>query len=372
MQSGLIRYYFSTLFELEPVFAEKAGKTGGSAPPRASGDFHIRVRHPHGGPESVMKGQPSQTFRKTPMDLFSAIHSFIRVAETGSFSVTSRELHVSQPTISRQIHFLENHYGIRLFSRTTRCLTLTDDGQTLLEHAQSIHSILHDAHLALSQRQSRVYGHIRLGTPTAFGLYLTPRLDALTRQHPELSIELVVSDSFGDIVKEGLDVAIRVGTGHAGSTITRHFTDVERVLVGAPDFFDSHPLPTHPNDLIGLSPVVYTYGAQDPDWTFTRGNQRLSLPMHSSFKTNNSEVVHRAVAKGMGVGLIPLYAVHADLKAGRLVHLLPDWQVPKLDLHVVYPGPQNACLRRRTVLHFLLSLLPELSSLTVPAIAEMQ
>lgn len=296
-----------------------------------------------------------------PMDLLSAIRSFIRVAETGSFSVVSRELHVSQPTISRQILLLENHYGVRLFSRTTRSLTLTDDGRTLLDHALNIQNMMEDAHLALSQRQSRVYGHIRLGTPTAFGLYLTRHLPRLLEQHPELSIELVVSDSFGDIVREGIDLAIRVGMCPSGTTITRHLADVSRVLVASPSFLKRNPEPEHPNDLIGLSPVIYTYGGQEPEWVFQKGEQKVRLAMHSAFRTNSSEVVHRGVVQGMGVGLMPLFSVADELRSGALVRLMPEWSVPPIDLHIVYPGPQNTSLRRRTVLNFLLSLAEDLT-----------
>ncbi|GAJ30114.1 LysR family transcriptional regulator [Acidomonas methanolica] len=318
--------------------------------------MHIKV---NGGKKG---GHLNSGKMNRPMDLLSALRSFIRVAETGSFSVVSRELHVSQPTISRQILLLENHYGVRLFSRTTRCLTLTDDGRTLLEHAQNVQTMMDDAHLALSQRQSGVYGHIRLGTPTAFGLYLTRHLPALLEQHPELSVELVVSDSFGDIVRDGIDMAIRVGMGSSGTTITRHLADVERVLVGSPDFVSRHPRPRHPNDLLGLSPVVYTYGTQEPEWLFRKGNQEVRMPMHSAFRTNSSEVVHRAVVEGIGVGLMPLFSVAEELRSGRLLRVLPDWHAPALDLHVVYPGPQGISLRRRAVLNFVLSLAADLSA----------
>lgn len=361
-ESGSGSYDLSTLFDLRSICGKKGQKAGDSGDHTMCDDVHVFEQCPHDTLTGAMKGSPLKTgLSASSMDLLSAIRSFIRVAETGSFSVVSRELHVSQPTISRQILLLENHYGVRLFSRTTRCLALTDDGRTLLEHAHNIHSMLEDAHLALSQRQSRVYGHIRLATPTAFGLYLTSHLDTLLKQHPELSVELVVSDCFGDIVKDGIDLAIRVGMCQSGSTITRHLADVDRVLVASPGFLETHPVPTHPNDLIGLSPIVYTYGSQEPDWTFRKGNQQICLPMHSSFATNNSEVVHRALVEGMGVGLMPEFSVSRELKSGRLVRLMPEWTIPQLDLHIVYPGPQNACLRRRTVLNFLLSLAPDLA-----------
>ncbi len=300
------------------------------------------------------------------MDLLSAMLSFIRVAETGSFSVASRELHVSQPTISRQILLLEKHYSVRLFSRTTRCLALTDDGRMLLEQARNVHSILENTHSTLSGRQSRVYGHIRVGTPTAFGLYLTQQLDGFLNQHPDLSVELVVSDTFGDIVKDGIDLAIRVGMCQSGTTITRHLADVDRVLVASPDFFENHSYPAHPNDLLNLPLVVYGYGFQEAVWEFQRGNQQIRLPMHSSFTTNNSEVAHRAIVEGIGIGLMPLFSVRRELRLGNLVHLMSQWTVPKLDLHVVYPGPQNSCLRRKTVLDFLLSLAPDLAETIAP------
>lgn len=137
------------------------------------------------------------------MDLLSALHSFVRVAATGSFSAVSRETGVSQPTISRHIALLESHYGTTLFARTTRSLTMTEDGRSLLPHAYEVLEILETAETVLGRRRASVSGLVRLGVTTAFGLCLSRRLGELLDRHPDLSVEIVMRDAFGDLVEEG-------------------------------------------------------------------------------------------------------------------------------------------------------------------------
>ena len=126
------------------------------------------------------------------MDLLSALHSFVRVAATGSFSTVSRETGVSQPTISRHIALLESHYGTTLFARTTRSLTMTEDGRSLLPHAYEVLEILETAETVLGRRRASVSGLVRLGVTTAFGLCLSRRLGELFDRHPDLSVEIVM------------------------------------------------------------------------------------------------------------------------------------------------------------------------------------
>jgi DNA-binding transcriptional LysR family regulator len=146
------------------------------------------------------------------MDVLDAMHSFVRVVETGSFSAVAREKQSSQPTISKQVAWLERRLGVRLLQRTTRSLALTEDGRVFAAHAAAALEAVEEAEACVSPRRHNPAGLVRLGCPVAFGrLHIAPRLRRLLDRYPELSVELMMSDGFANLVEQGIDIAIRVG-----------------------------------------------------------------------------------------------------------------------------------------------------------------
>jgi DNA-binding transcriptional LysR family regulator len=300
------------------------------------------------------------------MDLLSAMRSFVRVAETGSFSAVSRETGVSQPTVSRQIAELERHFGARVLSRTTRSLSLTEDGRSLLSYARDMIDALEAAEAALGRTRLAPAGLVRIGTTTALGLHLTTIIGSLLERWPALSVEVVMRDSFGDIVEEGLDLAVRAGEIGDSTLITRKLVDIGRVLVASPSYLTGRALPLHPHDLAEHPCIAYTYGSAKREWPFLPVDGRsiedeIVVPATGRFHANNSECVHRAAIEGLGVAALPAFQVRADITAGLLVRLMQDWRLPDLTLHLVYPGPRNLPLRTRTALEFLISIGPTLA-----------
>ncbi|MFT8718423.1 LysR family transcriptional regulator [Acetobacter sp.] len=290
------------------------------------------------------------------MDLLSALHSFVRVAATGSFSAVSRETGASQPTISRHIALLEAHYGTTLFARTTRSLMMTEDGRSLLPHAYEVLEILETAETVLGRRRASVSGLVRLGVTTAFGLYLTNRINELLQKHPDLSVELIMRDAFGDLVEEGLDLAIRVGQIAEGSLIARKLGSVRRSLVMSPHNFQPKQPLLHPRDLMGEACVVFTYGGGRQDWHFFCNDEESVVAPQTAFRANSSEAALHAVQAGVGIGLLPEFQVRGLLASGELVEVIPDWAVPSMPLYAVHTGPRTLPLRTRTVLDFLIEI----------------
>lgn len=290
------------------------------------------------------------------MDLLSALHSFVRVAATGSFSAVSRETGASQPTISRHIALLEAHYGTTLFARTTRSLMMTEDGRSLLPHAYEVLEILETAETVLGRRRASVSGMVRLGVTTAFGLYFTSRINELLKRHPDLSVELVMRDGFGDLVEEGLDLAIRVGEIAEGSLIARKLGSVHRSLVmSTKNFTPNGPL-EHPRDLAGEHCVVYTYGGGRQDWHFFCDGEESVVAPATVFRANNSEAAMHAVQAGVGIGLLPEFQVRDLVASGELTQVFPNWRVPPMPFYAVHTGPRTLPLRTRTVLDFLVEI----------------
>ncbi|MDG6094166.1 LysR family transcriptional regulator [Acetobacter sp. AN02] len=291
------------------------------------------------------------------MDLLAALHSFVRVAATGSFSAVSRETGMSQPTISRHIALLEAHYGTTLFARTTRSLMMTEDGRSLLPHAYEVLETLETAETVLGRRRASVSGLVRLGVTTAFGLYLTTRLGELLVRHPGLSVELVMRDGFGDLVEEGLDLAIRVGEIAEGSLIARKLGDVHRWLVASPEFLKQQTAElAHPRDLAEAHCVVFTYGGGRHDWHFLREEEESIVAPRAVFRANSSEAAMSAIESGVGAGILSSFQVRKDVEAGRLIRLFDGWDIPSMPLYAVHTGPRTLPLRTRTVLDFLIEI----------------
>jgi LysR family transcriptional regulator for bpeEF and oprC len=156
------------------------------------------------------------------LDLLGALRTFIRVAESGSFSAVAREIGATQPAVSRQIAALEEHLGARLIQRTTRSLTLTEDGRDLLGHARRVLDAGEETEAAIGRRRTSPAGLVRLATPVTLGrLYVVPRLPRLLGRYPELSIELTMSDAQIDLVSHGVDLAIRAGEVADTSLVAR-------------------------------------------------------------------------------------------------------------------------------------------------------
>ena len=294
------------------------------------------------------------------MDILSALHSFIRVSETGSFSTVSAEAGVSQPTISRQVAMLEQHFGVRLFNRTTRRLTLTEDGRTLLALARDIRETLDVADSAFGLRRISPSGIVRMSSPTAFGFYLIGQLGRFAQRYPDISIDLVMRESFGDLIQEGLDLAVRVGPLNESTLISRRIGSIERILVATPDYLDRAGTPTGPRELRSHSCVAYAYNTPDHHWIFRQASRELEIPVSGIFRSNNSEAAHRAVLAGLGIGLLPIILVADEVAAGRLVRVMPDWETPGLPIHLVHPGPRALPLRVRTVIAFLAQISAEM------------
>src|SRR5882672_12589858 len=180
-------------------------------------------------------------------DTLALFHAFIRVVEAGSFTRVAREQNSSQPTVSRQIAALEEHLGARLFTRTTRQLTLTDDGRGFYERARLAIEAVSEAERTVGRRRSRPSGTLRLATPITFGrLRIIPHLKDFLSRYPDVGIDLVMSDSNTDLVEEGIDLAIRSGDITDASLIAKKIGITRRVVVATPSYLRGKTLPSQP------------------------------------------------------------------------------------------------------------------------------
>jgi DNA-binding transcriptional LysR family regulator len=296
------------------------------------------------------------------MDTIETLRTFVRVVETGSLSAVAREMNTSQSTVSRQITHLEEHFGVRLFHRTTRHLSLTDDGESLHEHARSVLNTVEGMEAALGEHKSTPAGHVRVATPVSLGLILMRRVPLLMARYPGLSLELVMEDDPRDMIEDGLDLAIRSGEVVNQSLIKRSLGTVVRVAVASPSYLDRRDLPLQPNDLIEHECIVHRVSPSDSTWTLIGPDGLAATTVRGAVSTNNHEAVRVAALGGLGIALLPEYQVVDDIEAGRLRRVLPEYTSETLPAYLVYPSRRHLPPRTRVVMDFLIEEVHRLRS----------
>ena len=288
------------------------------------------------------------------MDLLAALRTFVRVAETGSFSAVAREVGATQPAISRQIGALEQHLDARLIQRTTRSLTLTEDGRDLLEHARRVLDCVEETEAAIGRRQGAPSGLVRITTPSAFGrLYVAPLMRRLLERYPELSVELRMSDVVVDMVTSGIDLAIRGGTVHEASLVSRRVGSSARYVIASAEYLARNGVPEHPSDLARHSCVVFMQSETPNEWRFDGPGGAVAVEIAGRFRTDSSEAMREAVLTGVGLALAPSWVFGTDLTSGRVQAVLQRFQAEQVPIHAVYPSRRNLAPRTRAVIDFL-------------------
>ncbi|HEX3405379.1 MAG TPA: LysR family transcriptional regulator [Acetobacteraceae bacterium] len=297
------------------------------------------------------------------MDLIGALRSFIRVVETGSFSAVARESQSSQSAVTRQIAQLEQHFAARLFHRTTRRLSLTDDGQGLLTHARQLVEAADEMEEALGRQSSSPTGLVRLGTSVAGGLFLAPRLPVLLERYPGLKVEMVLRDQFTDMVEDRLDLALRSGEITDASLVVRRVSQLGRAVVAAPTYLERHGAPSVPDDLAAHACLLHDSGVDASEWRFTGPDGPLSVRVSGAFIANDSAAVLLAARSGHGIALLPEIQIIDDLRAGRLYRLLNDYPSQLVPVFIVYPSRRNLAPRTRVVMDYLVEQTREIAAL---------
>lgn len=292
------------------------------------------------------------------MDLYAAMRAFIRVAEVHSFSGVARELKLAQSTVSKQIFALEEHLGARLVNRTTRTLSLTDEGRQFYERSREILEALAEAETTIAAGRMSPSGLVRIGCPATFGrLLIAPRLTRLFARFPELRIEFVMDDAFVDLIERGLDLAVRIGVLAEETLIARRVGNTVRAVFGSPSYFAERGRPNTPHDLRDHNCIVYTLlcGAdRGNEWRFIGpAGRRLSIRVRGNFLANSAEAIREAVSSGIGVAVAPIWMFYNEMAAGLVTTVLRDYELERLPIHLVYPSRRLVSAKVRAVSDFL-------------------
>ena len=297
------------------------------------------------------------------MDLLGALSVLVRVVETGSFSAVAREREVSQAAVARQIAQLEEHFGVRLLHRTTRKLSLTDDGQMLMGLARPMLDGVDGLEAALGRQRASPVGLVRVGVTVTGSRFLSQRLPILLADHPGLKVELVVSDRFGDMIEDRLDLAIRLGEVTDASLVVRRLATASLVVVAAPSYIERKGRPSTPADLASHTCILHDVGPGSNVWTFVTSDGSQQFHVSGGFLANDVSAVRVAARSGYGIALLPLLAVLNDLRSGELVCMLSEFPAPSIPLSAVYPSRRHLAPRTRLVLDFILEQLREVQAM---------
>ncbi len=289
------------------------------------------------------------------MDNLEGLPVFVRTVREGSFSAAARALDLTPSAVSKQIGRLEDSLAVRLFNRTTRRLSLTEEGAAFYERASRILADLDDAAASISSLRAVPRGRLRVTMPSGFGvIHLLPVLPAFYARYPEVALEIDLNDRFVDMVEEGFDVALRIGDLSDSSLIGRRLAANRRVLAAAPGYLDGVAPPQTPADLATHNCLVYTYRAQRHDWHLVdEAGAETVVTVGGTLETNNPMMLRGAALAGIGMVLLPLWLIGPDLKAGRLRRVLPDYHWPDSAIQVVYPPGRHLSARVRCFIDFL-------------------
>ena len=293
--------------------------------------------------------------------ILSGIGIFAAIVDTGTFAAAGEQLGMSQPGVSRAIARLENRLKIRLFDRTTRVVSLTDDGHRFYEQAMPHVAALEEAATSATRGATTIRGRLRVNLDPIFSrLILGPQLEAFLEDNPELRLELITRDQLGDMIADGFDLAVRFGEPRTSSLVARKLLDTAVLTVAATSYLKRHGRPRTPQDLAGGRHTCIEF--RDPGtgrpyaWEFHRKRKKITVRTNGRLTLSDTGTKTGACLAGYGVAQI-LQLGHEHLLAeGRLVNLFPDWPEERFPLYAFYPSRHHPPAKTRAFLDLVVAL----------------
>jgi DNA-binding transcriptional LysR family regulator len=286
-------------------------------------------------------------------DRLLALRAFVRTAHSGSFSRAARELGLSQPSISRILSQLESEVGASLLVRTTRAVALTDSGADYLARVEPLLMALDEAdHAARGTGELR--GVLRIALSASFGVReVIPRLPQFLDRHPALRVDMSINDHRQDLVVDGVDVALRLGSLPDSAVVARKLAEAPRVVVASPAYLERRGWPRSPADLASHAVIIGPGVAGPNALTFTKEGRRASARVEGRLTTAANEGATAGAMAGLGITITSLWACRAEIERGELVRIMEDWEMAKVELHALFPAGRAASPAARAFIDYL-------------------
>lgn len=287
------------------------------------------------------------------MDRLTAMRVFTQVAVSGSFSASADQLDMSRAMVTRSISELEDWLDARLLQRTTRKVTLTDAGEKFLRRCEQILALTDEVLEETANLNSELRGQLRLTCGASFGhAQMASAITDFQTLHPQLKIDMNVSDTSINLVDARVDLAIRISNNPDPMLIARRLASCASVLVASPDYLEQYGIPVSPDSLVHHRCMTHTIAGKYL-WQFTRAGETVKVEIKSHFSANETNVVLHASLAGGGISLQPTYLANDYIAAGKLMVLLPEWSVPELAINALYPSRRHLPAALRAFLDFL-------------------
>ena len=283
---------------------------------------------------------------------------FVNVVREGGFSAAAKVLELTPSAVSKQVSRLEDRLNVQLLNRTTRQLSMTDEGETYFQRATAILADIEEAEALVSDRRGSPSGMLRVTSSITFGRHqIVPLMPEFLNKFRDVRLQLSLSDNVVDLVQEGFDVAIRVADLTDSSLVARRLAVDRRVVCAAPSYLERFGTPRSPEALRDHNCLVIMNIPSMHDWEFIFGGATRKIHVEGRFETNSGVAVHEAALDGIGIAQLPAYLVAPDLKEGRLVSFLEDRVAEGKPIYAVYPHTRHLSPKVRAFIDFLVAKL---------------
>lgn len=290
------------------------------------------------------------------MDHISRVGLFLEVVKHRSFAAAGRSLGMTGPALSKQVQSLEDQLGVRLLHRTTRQVTLTEEGALYSERARKALEDLAEAEHQIQERKTNPTGLLKINAPMAFGRqYLTQPIAAFARQYPDLQMEVDFDDRIVDVIGEGYDVVVRIGALADSTLIARKLADCPLILCASASYIEEHGRPKHPKDLPNFPAIIYTRHGYENRWGYqSNGGETGTVALKQSFAANNAEMMLEACLQGIGLTILPIFAAATHLQSGQLVEVFPNHKShPERAIYATFPQNRHLSTKVRLFVDWL-------------------
>lgn len=288
------------------------------------------------------------------MDLLKSIDVFREVCKQMSFSQAANRLNLVPSAVSRQISELEKHLGVRLLQRTTRSISLTDEGRRYLEKMGAISQSVRELKGQKSKDQSNEE-HIQITAPPIFGpLFFADALNSYMHQHPQVSISATMVNREINLIEEGYDLALRVGELEDSNMVARMVGRFSLSVVASPKYVEIHGVPKHPKGLTAHNCIINTLTKSPRRWMFRESGRRFSVKVDGQFVANDDMLLQSYACSGLGIGFLPSYVTYDQVSKGNLILILEEFIPDPLPISVVYPSRHLLSTAKRKLIDHLI------------------
>ena len=294
------------------------------------------------------------------MDKFQEMRVFAGVVDAGSFVGASEALDMSKPAVSRYVADLEGRLGVRLLHRTTRKLSLTDEGAVFYERCKTLLADMDEAEAEITSRSGQATGQLKVNVPVTFGvLHLAPLWAEFMGRHPQVTLDVTLSDRVVDLVEEGYDLAVRIARLPSSSLISRRLASTRMILCASPGYLRAHGAPEALPQIAAHAVLSYSLLATGDTWEFEGPHGPVSIEVSPRMRTNSGDTCRAAALSDGGLVLQPSFLVGPDLKSGTLVEVLPGYRASALGIYAVYPSRKHVSPKVRMLIDFLVEAFRE-------------